>query len=89
LKERGFEPDAISEKDWGRTFVVRDPEGRRIEVNHQPSENDPDFEQELQRRIDEIESGEAETIPVEQAIKQIKEELENRPPRVGPDEWAS
>ncbi len=32
LDRRGFAPQAISDKAWGRTFVVRDPDGRRVEV---------------------------------------------------------
>ena len=27
-----FAPAAIAEHEWGRTFVVRDPDGRRVEV---------------------------------------------------------
>lgn len=29
---RNFEPGVIEEKPWGMTFVVRDPDGRRVEV---------------------------------------------------------
>ena len=32
LKEKGFEPSAPAENPWGRTFVVKDPDGRRVEV---------------------------------------------------------
>ena len=27
-----YQPQAISENQWGKTFVVRDPDGRRVEV---------------------------------------------------------
>jgi catechol 2,3-dioxygenase-like lactoylglutathione lyase family enzyme len=29
----GFEPQAIRDDPWGRSFVVRDPDGRRVEVS--------------------------------------------------------
>jgi hypothetical protein len=32
LKGAGFEPGPVAENPWGRTFIVRDPDGRRIEV---------------------------------------------------------
>ncbi len=32
LRERGFEPGPTMEQPWGVTFVVRDPDGRRVEV---------------------------------------------------------
>ena len=28
----GFEPGAVNDNPWGRTFVVRDPDGRRVEI---------------------------------------------------------
>ena len=28
----GFAPGAIADNPWGTTFVVRDPDGRRVEV---------------------------------------------------------
>ncbi len=28
----GFAPGATGDRPWGRTFVVRDPDGRRVEV---------------------------------------------------------
>ena len=28
----GFEPTPIRDNPWGRSFVVRDPDGRRVEV---------------------------------------------------------
>ena len=31
----GFEPEPIREQPWGRTFVVRDPDGRRVEIKEQ------------------------------------------------------
>ena len=32
LREAGFAPQAICQNPWGRTFVVRDPDDRRVEV---------------------------------------------------------
>lgn len=32
LTEAGFSPQPIRLNPWGRTFVVRDPDGRRVEV---------------------------------------------------------
>lgn len=32
LRAAGFEPGDITEQPWGTTFVVRDPDGRRVEV---------------------------------------------------------
>jgi lactoylglutathione lyase len=32
LAERGCAPGAIADRPWGRTFVVRDADGRRVEV---------------------------------------------------------
>jgi catechol 2,3-dioxygenase-like lactoylglutathione lyase family enzyme len=32
LTDRGFAPGAPVDRPWGRTFVVRDPDGRRVEV---------------------------------------------------------
>jgi len=32
LADRGFAPGATADRPWGRTFVVRDPDGRRVEV---------------------------------------------------------
>jgi hypothetical protein len=32
LRGVGFEPGAIGDRPWGRSFVVRDPDGRRVEV---------------------------------------------------------
>jgi catechol 2,3-dioxygenase-like lactoylglutathione lyase family enzyme len=32
----GFSPEEIHEQTWGRTFVVRDPDHRRVEIK-QPS----------------------------------------------------
>ncbi|MDA0167888.1 VOC family protein [Solirubrobacter taibaiensis] len=32
LREAGFNPDPIAERPWGTTFVARDPDGRRVEV---------------------------------------------------------
>jgi lactoylglutathione lyase len=30
-----FGPKPIRDTDWGRTFVVRDPDGRRVEIKQQ------------------------------------------------------
>jgi predicted enzyme related to lactoylglutathione lyase len=32
LRGTGAEPGAVKDNPWGRTFVVRDPDGRRVEV---------------------------------------------------------
>ena len=32
LKGLGFEPSVPTENPWGGTFVVKDPDGRRVEV---------------------------------------------------------
>jgi len=31
----GFEPGKVEQQAWGTTFVVRDPDGRRVEVKHE------------------------------------------------------
>jgi lactoylglutathione lyase len=31
-KLAGYQPQGIAENEWGRTFVLRDPDGRRVEV---------------------------------------------------------
>ena len=31
-KLAAYQPQAITDGEWGRTFVVRDPDGRRVEV---------------------------------------------------------
>ena len=36
LNSKGFAPQPISKTDWGETFVVRDPDGRRVEVKKEP-----------------------------------------------------
>jgi catechol 2,3-dioxygenase-like lactoylglutathione lyase family enzyme len=33
LKEPGWKPEEIQTTDWGRSFVVRDPDGRRVEIS--------------------------------------------------------
>lgn len=35
LAAAGFTPDGVKDHPWGRTFVVRDPDGRRVEVRGQ------------------------------------------------------
>lgn len=32
LRRSGFNPGSAADRPWGRTFVVRDPDGRRVEV---------------------------------------------------------
>lgn len=32
LDTLGFEPKPVRDNPWGRSFVVRDPDGRRVEV---------------------------------------------------------
>lgn len=27
-----YKPDAVRETEWGRSFIVRDPDGRRVEI---------------------------------------------------------
>ena len=36
LISRGFAPGEITDRPWGRTFVVRDPDGRRVEARQNP-----------------------------------------------------
>jgi len=35
LSELKCAPSAPKETPWGRTFVVRDPDGRRVEIKHE------------------------------------------------------
>ena len=35
LATRGYGPGEIRNNEWGRTFVVRDPDGRRVEIKEQ------------------------------------------------------
>ena len=32
----GYKPSPIRDNDWGRSFVVRDPDGRRVEILEGP-----------------------------------------------------
>ena len=32
LQSAGFEPGAVKDQSWGRSFVIRDPQNRRVEV---------------------------------------------------------
>ena len=34
LSEKGYGPDIICDNDWGESFVVRDPDGRRVEIKN-------------------------------------------------------
>ncbi len=76
LIARKFEPGFIEEKTWGKTFVVRDPDGRRVEVKFQLSDGDPEFETELKRRIDAHENGSEPGIPNEDLMKGLRAESE-------------
>lgn len=31
----GFAPQPIQDQPWGRTFIVRDPDGRRVEIKEE------------------------------------------------------
>jgi catechol 2,3-dioxygenase-like lactoylglutathione lyase family enzyme len=33
LKDAGRNPEKIQTTEWGRSFVVRDPDGRRVEIS--------------------------------------------------------
>jgi hypothetical protein len=37
LVSRGFLPRPIRQNPWGRTFVVRDPDDRRVEIKETPA----------------------------------------------------
>jgi hypothetical protein len=37
LMGKQFEPVAVEERAWGTTFIVRDPDGRRVEVKYESS----------------------------------------------------
>jgi catechol 2,3-dioxygenase-like lactoylglutathione lyase family enzyme len=39
LQEAGFAPQPIRDNPWGRTFVVRDPDDRRVELKQVPRTN--------------------------------------------------
>ncbi len=39
----GFNPKPVSDKAWGRSFVVRDPDGRRVEVSLARQARKPGF----------------------------------------------
>jgi catechol 2,3-dioxygenase-like lactoylglutathione lyase family enzyme len=36
LSAAGLTPNPIKDNPWGRTFVLRDPDRRRIEIGHAP-----------------------------------------------------
>ena len=38
LRAKQFEPGKIEDQPWGKTFVVRDPDGRRVEVKFELSD---------------------------------------------------
>jgi catechol 2,3-dioxygenase-like lactoylglutathione lyase family enzyme len=75
LRAKGFEPGSIEARPWGMTFIVRDPDGRRVEVKHELSEGDPEFEEELQKRIDAHERGDEQGIPYGEVMKEFREDL--------------
>jgi len=35
FESAGFSPKPVRETQWGRSFVVRDPDGRRVEIKQQ------------------------------------------------------
>jgi catechol 2,3-dioxygenase-like lactoylglutathione lyase family enzyme len=72
LLSRGFEPGKIEKKPWGNTFVVRDPDGRRVEVKFELSSGDPEFETELKSRIEQVERGEEKGIPWQEVRDSLK-----------------
>ena len=37
FESRGFNPQPIRDRPWGRTFIVRDPDGRRVEIKEEGS----------------------------------------------------
>jgi lactoylglutathione lyase len=76
LRAKGFEPGRVEAKPWGKTFVVCDPDGRRVEVKYELSEGDPEFEEELKSRIDAHERGDEEGIPYEAVMKELREGLD-------------
>jgi catechol 2,3-dioxygenase-like lactoylglutathione lyase family enzyme len=71
LTANGFKPGAIEQQTWGKTFVVRDPDGRRVEVRFQLSDGDPELEEELKQRIDDLDSGKTKGIPWEEVKKHL------------------
>jgi catechol 2,3-dioxygenase-like lactoylglutathione lyase family enzyme len=71
LRTRGFEPGPLTERPWGLTFVVRDPDGRRVEVKREVGADDPEFLEELEKSLADPEPG----IPVEDAMRQIRERI--------------
>lgn len=71
LKAQNFEPGEPAEQPWGTTFVVRDPDGRRIEVIQRLCEGDEEFEAELLQRLDTADSEEG--IPAEEFFKNLRE----------------
>lgn len=38
LVQLGYLPELIRDNPWGRTFVVRDPDQRRVEIKESPGE---------------------------------------------------
>jgi catechol 2,3-dioxygenase-like lactoylglutathione lyase family enzyme len=38
----GYDPQPVRVNSWGRTFVVRDPDGRRVEIKDVGIEHTPD-----------------------------------------------
>jgi len=48
LKQNRYSPREVRKTDWGRVFVVRDPDGRRIEVaESKPEEGQKDVPAEV------------------------------------------
>jgi len=40
LAQAGYEPGPIKQNPWGSTFVVRDPDGRRVEMKARERDSD-------------------------------------------------
>lgn len=69
----GFEPPPPQDRPRGRTFIIRDPDGRRIEIKWGTRCGgeivDSISEAEITRRIADVDSGAVQTVPFEEAIK--------------------
>lgn len=77
LRSAGFEPQPVREGIWPPSFVVRDPDLRRVETTlYKAGVTHPDVEPlseaEILRRVAESDSGNAKHIPWEE-VKQMLE----------------
>jgi hypothetical protein len=86
LLAAGFEPAEPKQEPWGMTFVVRDPDGRRVEVIERMCEGDEEFADDLRKRIEESEHEEG--IPAEEVFKELRESIKNFKPSTK-DRWAN